>query len=86
MEERDDKEHEGLFIDHIRAVLNLSTGSLILSATLIGAFVAGSETEKLHVLGFLKASWVLFVVSIASATLYSYLFALSARDGFKPYR
>lgn len=85
MGEQDDKTSGSLFVEHIRAILNLSTGSLVLSATLLKVFIPEGGEGKLEALCLLKTSWLLFVVSISSAISYSYFFALSARSEFQRY-
>lgn len=68
-------ERAKFFRDHVQAVLNLATGSLVLSVTFlhnIGSHVSSKV--------FLTRAWNWFVVSILLGITYNYMLAIYARS------
>jgi hypothetical protein len=91
-ESRGDLRHVGLekqfeiFKEYIQTVLNLSSGSLVLSITFLHDVVGlGSDgrpgiTTVRHA-GILGIAWLGFLVSVAGCLCYLYFLALFAKDG-----
>jgi hypothetical protein len=74
-----------IFGEYVRTVLNLSTGSLLLSITFLHDIVGiGSESKsapaKVHYAGLLGIAWLGFLFSVVGCLFYLYYLALSAND------
>jgi hypothetical protein len=77
-----------IFKEYVQTVLNLSTGSLVLSITFLHDIVGlGSEAKPgsspviVHHPGVLGIAWIGFLVSVAGCLLYLYFLALFTKDG-----
>jgi hypothetical protein len=79
-----------IFKEYVQTVLNLSTGSLVLSITFLHDIVGlGSEaksgaTTAVHVVhhpNVLGIAWIGFLISIAGCLFYLYFLALFTKDG-----
>ncbi|MFZ3332910.1 MAG: hypothetical protein WA197_19900 [Candidatus Acidiferrales bacterium] len=90
--QRNDSRHLSLekqfeiFKEYVQTVLNLSTGSLVLSVTFLHDIVGlGSESKgaapHVHHPGILGVAWLGFLVSIAGCLFYLYFLALFTKDG-----
>jgi hypothetical protein len=95
--QHDDSRHVSLekqfeiFKEYVQTVLNLSTGSLVLSITFLHDIVGlGSESKSgagaaalhtVHHPNVLGISWLGFLVSIAGCLFYLYFLALFTKDG-----
>ncbi|MGA7916998.1 MAG: hypothetical protein WCA00_17315 [Candidatus Acidiferrales bacterium] len=94
-EQRNDSRHVSLekqfeiFKEYVQTVLNLSTGSLVLSITFLHDIVGlGAESKSgvtaVHTVrhpNVLGISWLGFLVSIAGCLFYLYFLALFTKDG-----
>lgn len=99
-EQRNDSRHVSLekqfeiFKEYVQTVLNLSTGSLVLSITFLHDIVGlGSEAKSVaaattantahtvHHPNVLGIAWIGFLISIAGCLFYLYFLALYTKDG-----
>jgi hypothetical protein len=79
-----------IFKEYVQTVLNLSTGSLVLSITFLHDIVGlGSEAKSgattavraVHHPNVLGIAWIGFLISIAGCLFYLYFLALFTKDG-----
>jgi hypothetical protein len=68
-------ERAKFFREHIQTILNLATGSLVLSVT----FLHDVVTSKAQHIAYLKRSWVIFVGCIFLGLVYNYVLAIYVR-------
>lgn len=95
-EQRNDSRHVSLeaqfqiFKEYVQTVLNLSTGSLVLSITFLhdivglGSEVKSSAATAVHTVrhpNVLGIAWIGFLISIAGCLFYLYFLALFTKDG-----
>lgn len=74
-------ERTKFFRDHVQGVLNLATGSLVLSVT----FLHNIESNVIDK-SSLSKSWAFFVVSILLGIAYNYVLAIHERSQGKHFR
>lgn len=94
--QRNDSRHVSLetqfeiFKEYVQTVLNLSTGSLVLSITFLHDIVGlGSEAKSgtaaavhtVHHPNILGIAWIGFLISIGGCLFYLYFLALFTKDG-----